>query len=293
MGLTGPGQGEECKGWLQGAANGHLQLTSFPCPEQPHTVPTPACPQPGVGTGTLLLCQSVMRFLLGCLDRKSQLEDAKSLSKAQQSPAQSIQRYPVGSISTGSIQEHPLHSLAWGTLGTCSPEASLPVYPTAPCSSPCLALVQPPHAQAGGARYTLGHPSLHASTVPTLLSSWLPVSASQCCRMPVLCGEVLAPCSCVCRTCVCRVAPRCASGHLIFPPSSSKSTSSKSGECLCRCWGLQGRGCAQWALLHTPKESFPPPAPRAVNLLLQMANFENPLIRIRSSTSIFIYFSFS
>lgn len=103
MGLTGPGQGEECKGWLQGAANGHLQLTSFPCPEQPHTVPTPACPQPGVGTGTLLLCQSVMRFLLGCLDRKSQLEDAKSLSKAQQSPAQSIQRYPVGE------HQHRLH----------------------------------------------------------------------------------------------------------------------------------------------------------------------------------------
>lgn len=45
--------------------------------------------------------------------------------------------------------------------------------------------------------------------------------------------------------------------------------------------------------VHILKEPFPPPALCVVNLLLQMANFENPLIRIRSSTSIFIYFSFS
>lgn len=38
---------------------------------------------------------------------------------------------------------------------------------------------------------------------------------------------------------------------------------------------------------------LPPTTLNAFNLLLQMANFENPLIRIRSSTSIFIYFPFS
>lgn len=55
-------------------------------------VPTSACtsPQPGVGTGTLPLCQSVMRFLLGCLDRKSQPEYVKSLSKPQQPPAPAL-----------------------------------------------------------------------------------------------------------------------------------------------------------------------------------------------------------
>lgn len=47
------------------------------------------------------------------------------------------------------------------------------------------------------------------------------------------------------------------------------------------------------ALLRVLMKPFLPPALCAVNLLLQMANFENPLIRIRSSTSIFIYFSFS
>lgn len=54
-------------------------------------MPTPACasPQPGAetGTGTLPLCGAVMRFLLGCLHRKSQPEDAKSLSEPWQPPA--------------------------------------------------------------------------------------------------------------------------------------------------------------------------------------------------------------
>lgn len=164
------------------------------------------------------------------------------------------------------------------------PLPSVPAHTGSGAASPC---------PGWGCQVHLGDPKLHASTVPTLLSSWVPASASHCCQMPILCGEVLAPWYCVCRTCLCRVAPSCASGHLIFPHSSSKSISSKSGEWLCKGWELQGTGCAQWALLHILKEPVPPPAPCAVNLLLQMANFENPLIRIRSSTSIFIYFPFS
>lgn len=48
-----------------------------------------------------------------------------------------------------------------------------------------------------------------------------------------------------------------------------------------------------WGLLRILIDFLPPTTLNAFNLLLQMANFENPLIRIRSSTSIFIYFSFS
>lgn len=48
-----------------------------------------------------------------------------------------------------------------------------------------------------------------------------------------------------------------------------------------------------WALPYILMEPVLPLAPHTVNLLLQMANFENPLIRIRSSTSIFIYFLLS
>lgn len=40
-----------------------------------------------MGTGMLPLRWAVMRFPLGCLDRKSQLKDAKSLPEPQQPPA--------------------------------------------------------------------------------------------------------------------------------------------------------------------------------------------------------------
>lgn len=62
----------------------------------------------------------------------------------------------------------------------------------------------------------------------------------------------------------------------------------KSTERCCRRWRLRGEGRAGVCCVLI--EPFPPPALDAVNLLLQMANFKNPLIRIRSSTSIFIYF---
>lgn len=53
------------------------------------------------------------------------------------------------------------------------------------------------------------------------------------------------------------------------------------------------RNLLKWGLLCILIDFLPPTTLNAFNLLLQMANFENPLIRIRSSTSIFIYFSFS
>lgn len=57
--------------------------------------------------------------------------------------------------------------------------------------------------------------------------------------------------------------------------------------------GCEERAVLGQALPCVLMKPFLPPALCAVNLLLQMANFENPLIRIRSSTSVFIYFSFS
>lgn len=70
-------------------------------------VPAPACtsPRPGAGTGmgTLPLCRAVMRFLLGCLDRKSQPQDAKSLSEPLQPPAHG---HP-GGIQRLSPPQHP------------------------------------------------------------------------------------------------------------------------------------------------------------------------------------------
>lgn len=53
------------------------------------------------------------------------------------------------------------------------------------------------------------------------------------------------------------------------------------------------RNLLKQGLLCVVTDFLPPTTLNAFNLLLQMANFENPLIRIRSSTSIFIYFSFS
>lgn len=65
--------------------------TSCPCPGHPPTAHSLGCtgPQPGMGTGmrTLPLYWAVMRFLLGCLDRKSQPKNAKSLSELHQPPA--------------------------------------------------------------------------------------------------------------------------------------------------------------------------------------------------------------
>lgn len=52
------------------------------------------------------------------------------------------------------------------------------------------------------------------------------------------------------------------------------------------------RNLLNWGLLCILIDFLPPTTLNAFNLLLQMANFENPLIRIRSSTSIFIYFHF-
>lgn len=48
-----------------------------------------------------------------------------------------LPQHPQGSRGDiSSIQEHPLHCLAWGTHGMCSPEASLPIYPITLCPNP-------------------------------------------------------------------------------------------------------------------------------------------------------------
>lgn len=172
----------------------------------------------------------------------------------------------------------------------CSPEAFLPVYPTGPCPSPTLALVQPPHAQGGSGRYTLGDPRLHASTVS--MDSPVILSASIC--IPVLPDADSLRCGpgtlvlCLQNLCVQGGTTLC-SWPPHFPPQQQQIHLLKKWRVTL--WLLGATGCARMGFAAHPKGALP--APRAVNLLLQMANFENLLIRIRSSTSIFIYFSFS
>lgn len=168
-----------------------LAALKLPMPRTTSHCPQLCPPQPGVGTGTLPLCQSVMRFLLGCLDRKFQPEDAKSLSKPQQPPAPAQPRAYRGVPAPAPTvllrgHQHQLHPGApTAMLGVGQPwdmqSRGFSTYLSHwPLSQPMLALMQPPCAQAGGARLTLGDPKLHASTVPTLLSFWVPASASHC-----------------------------------------------------------------------------------------------------------------
>lgn len=70
-------------------------------------------------------------------------------------------------------------------------------------------------------------------------------------------------------------------------PLSLQTSSPQRGPVMPSPWNL-----LKWGLLCILIDFLPPTTLNAFNLLLQMANFENPLIRIRSSASIFIYFSF-
>lgn len=116
-------------------------------------VPASACasPQPGAGTGTgtLPLCWAVMRFLLGCLDRKSQPEDAKSVSELRQPPAPA-QPEASGDIPTPAPTALPggasAPAPARNTHGMHEPMALHPVHPTPHIPAP---LVWPPQTSWG------------------------------------------------------------------------------------------------------------------------------------------------
>lgn len=170
-----------------------------------------------------------------------------------------------------------------------------PIHPTPPCPSPTLPLVQPPHTQAGGAGTpprTPGcvpppcppsrlpgcrhqHPSA-AGPLHSLVRSWHHSTTST--------GHTCAGCH--------HAVPQPLQPRRSSPRQQQIHLLKKQGVAL-QALGAVRSGLCRDGLCCASVEPFPLPAPCAINLLLQMANFENPLIRIRSSTSIFIYFPFS
>lgn len=189
-------------------------------------VPTAACPSPqagrGTGTGMLPLCPAVMRFLLGCLDRKSQPGDAKSLSELWQPPAPAQPGAygdapaPAPTVQPGRGEPAPAPArntrcAGWhGAPMACAGQRLCSYSPHSPLSQPHTATGAATPHPGWGCRHTPEDPRLRATTMPTLPPAWVQAPAPQRCWSPTLSGEVLAPQHHIHRTHVCRVPPHCA-----------------------------------------------------------------------------------
>lgn len=105
-------------------------------------VPAPGCASSQPRSGTLPLCRAVMRFLLGCLDRKSETGDAESLRQPWQPPAPAHRARRCPQPHTWDPQpcrghRHPLqlgHPLWWLSRGAHGVPRAVALLPSPPCS---------------------------------------------------------------------------------------------------------------------------------------------------------------